>query len=303
MKFLRIIGILLAVVILAVLAVPFLINANQFRPVLEERLTAALGRDVKIGDLKMSLFSGGTAASEVTIADDPAFGKEPFVRAQALAVGMELWPLIFSRQLNITSLTIDQPEITLLQNAAGDWNFSSLGGKTSATPPASAPASASASAAAPAALSVKLIRISKGRVTLRNGTKSKARTLEKVSIELKDFSPESSFPFSLEAEVAGGGTIKLAGKAGPIRQANVIETPFDASLTMARLDLPGSGFAQTSSGIAGLVSIDGSAASNGRVVNLRGKLKAENLKLAKTGTPAKRAVEIELALAHDLAKN
>lgn len=299
MKFLRIIGILLAVVILAALAVPFLIDANQFRPLLEERLTAALGRSVKIGDLKVSLFKGGAGASDVTIADDPAFSKEPFLRAQALSVGVELWPLIFSRQLKVTSLTVDQPQIVLIQNAAGDWNFSSLGSK--AASPAPPPGATGASSGA-TDLSVKLVKISKGRLALSNGTKSKPRALENVNIELKDFAADASFPFSLDAEVAGGGSIKLAGKAGPIRQANVIETPFDATLTIARLDLAGSGFAQPSSGVAGLVSIDGSAASNGRVVNIKGKTKAENLKLSKSGTPAKRTVEIDVVLAHDLAK-
>ena len=80
MKWLRIAGIVVAVVILVALALPFFINANQFRPILEERLTAALGREVKIGDLKLSIFSGGASASDVTIADDPAFSKEPFLR-------------------------------------------------------------------------------------------------------------------------------------------------------------------------------------------------------------------------------
>jgi uncharacterized protein involved in outer membrane biogenesis len=50
-RFLRIAGIAVALVLLVALALPFFINANQFRPVLEERLTAALGREVKIGDL------------------------------------------------------------------------------------------------------------------------------------------------------------------------------------------------------------------------------------------------------------
>ena len=303
MKFLKIIGIVLAVIILAALALPFFINANQFRPVLEERLTAALGRDVKIGDLKLSLFSGGASASDVTIADDPAFSKDPFVRAKDLAVGVELWPLIFSRQLNVTSLTIDQPEIALLQSAAGDWNFSSLGGKApAAPPPAQAPAAASPSSSSPTALSVKLVKISKGRLTLSSGAKSKPRTLENVNIELRDFSATSSFPFSLAADVAGGGSVKLDGKAGPIPQADVIETPFDLSLTIKGLDLAGSGFAQPSSGIAGIVSLDGNAASERPRGEHQGQAKADNLKLAKGGSPAKRAVEIDLALSHDLAK-
>lgn len=299
MKLLRIIGIVVAVVVVAALALPFFINANQFRPVLEERLSAALGREVKIGDLKVSLFSGGASASDVTIADDPAFSKEPFLRAKALAVGVELLPLIFSRQLNVTSLTIDQPEIALSQSASGDWNFSSLGGKTPAT--SAAPGGASPSGASPTDLSVKLVKISKGRLTLSNG-KSRPRILENVNIELRDFSATSSFPFSLAADVAGGGSVKLDGKAGPIPQADVIETPFDLTLTIKSLDLAGSGFAQPSSGIAGIVSLDGNAASNGKAVNIKGKLKAENLKLAKGGSPAKRAVEIDLALSHDLAK-
>ena len=64
---LRIAGIAIAVIILAALALPFLINANQFRPVLEQRLSAALGREVKIGDLQLSVFSGGASARDITI--------------------------------------------------------------------------------------------------------------------------------------------------------------------------------------------------------------------------------------------
>src|SRR5206468_254328 len=116
------------------------------------------------------------------------------------------------------------------------------------------------------------------------------------------FSATSSFPFSLTTDVAGGGSVKLDGKAGPIREADVIATPFDLNLTISSLDLTGSGFVQPSSGIAGIVSLDGNAASNGRLVNIKGKLKGDNLKLAQGGLPAKRAVEIDLALAHDLTK-
>jgi AsmA protein len=297
-KALRILGIVLAVIILAVIALPFFINANQFRPLLEERLTAALGRDVKMGDLKLSLFSGGASASDVTIADDPAFSKEPFLRAKDFAVGVELWPLIFSRRLNVTSLTIDQPEIALSQSAAGDWNFSTLGGKAASN--AATPATPGTTSSSPTALSVKLVKISKGRLTLSTGAKTKPRTLQNVDIELRDFSAASSFPFSLSADVVGGGTVKLDGKAGPIPQADVIQTPFDLNLTIKALDLAGSGFVQPSSGIAGIVSLDGNAASTGHVVNIKGKLKADNLKLAVSGSPAKRPVEIDLALAHDL---
>ena len=108
-----IVGALVALLLVAALALPFLIDPNSFRPMLESRLTQALGREVKLGDLKLSILSGSVTANDLSIADDPAYSRTPFVQAKSLAIGVELWPLIASRQLHVTGLTIDQPAITL----------------------------------------------------------------------------------------------------------------------------------------------------------------------------------------------
>ena len=50
-----------------------------------------------------------------------------FITAKSLTVGVDMMPLIFSKQLNVNEIVIDSPEITLLRNQAGVWNFSSLG--------------------------------------------------------------------------------------------------------------------------------------------------------------------------------
>ncbi len=47
----RLIGIVLALVLLVLLALPFLIGANRFKPMLESELSAALGRQVTIGNI------------------------------------------------------------------------------------------------------------------------------------------------------------------------------------------------------------------------------------------------------------
>ena len=130
MKALRWIGIVVALLLVIVLAIPFLINVNQFRPRLEAALTQALGREVKLGDLKLSLLSGSVEASDLDIADDAAYSKTPFIRAKSLKVGVELEPLIFSKKLNVTGIEITDPEIALVQSDAGVWNFASLGTKT-----------------------------------------------------------------------------------------------------------------------------------------------------------------------------
>src|SRR5438128_1922246 len=119
---------IIAVLLVVALALPFFIDANQFRPRLESELTKALGRDVKLGDLKVSLLAGGVSASDVSIADDPAFSRTPFIKAKFLDVKVELLPLITSRKLNVTGIEIDSPDIELIQSNAGVWNFASVGG-------------------------------------------------------------------------------------------------------------------------------------------------------------------------------
>ena len=55
-------GGILVFLVLAALCLPFLVDANRFKPRLEAELTKALGRKVTVGDLKLSLFAGGVSA-------------------------------------------------------------------------------------------------------------------------------------------------------------------------------------------------------------------------------------------------
>src|SRR5262249_56456134 len=101
---LKIVGIVVAVLLVMLIALPFLINVNSFRPKIESEASTALGRQVTIGNLSLSILSGSVRVDNIAIADDPAFGKSPFVIAKSLKVGVELMPLIFSKQLNVTDV-------------------------------------------------------------------------------------------------------------------------------------------------------------------------------------------------------
>src|SRR5260221_1382467 len=126
-RFLIVASVTLAAILLIALLLPFLINVDSFRPTIEQKLSSALGRTVHIGKLQASLFSGGAEASEISISDDPAFGSAPFLQASSLQIGLQWMPLIFSRQFKVTGLTARNPEILLLKNNEGRWNFSTLG--------------------------------------------------------------------------------------------------------------------------------------------------------------------------------
>src|SRR5579862_4319554 len=301
MKLLKVVGIIVILVLVAAVALPFLIDVNQFRPKLESELTTALGRQVSVGNLKLSLLSGSVAADDLSIADDPAFSKTPFLQAKSLNVGVELMPFITSRKINVTGITIDQPQIMLLQMPTGEWNYAKLGSKTAAPPTSNAAPAAGPAGSSGIDLSVKLIKINDGRLTIgKTSGHTKPTVLDKVNIELKDYSPSSVMPFSLTAEFPAGGTIKLDGKAGPIPADNIEQMPLNATLTLAHLELVSSGAINAAYGIDGLVGIDGSVDSNGKQIDVTGKIRAEKLKLVKGGSPAAKTVEFDFVMQHDL---
>lgn len=298
MRVVKYVGIAVVVVLLIVVAIPFFIDANQFRPRLEAALTDALGRPVKVGNLTVALWSGGVTAEDLSIADDPVYSRNPFLQAKSLKLSVELMPLIFSHALNVTGLTIDQPAVVLLQSPSGAWNFSSLGGKSKAEPAAPPP-----SPGQPLAISAKLVKITNGHFALgQTNTKAKPLALDAVNVEVQNFAPQAAFPFSFSAQVAGGGKLNIDGQAGPIPAADAAMTPVQAKFHVAQLDLTRSGVVQPSTGIAGLVSLDAQGSSNGEAIDLKGHLKGEKLKLVKTGSPAGRPVDFDFDVDHDLRK-
>ena len=289
-------GIVVVLLLLAVVALPFLIDANRFRPMLESQLTKALARDVKVGDLKLAILSGGVTAGDLSIADDPAYSNTPFLHAQSLTLGVDLWPLIFSRQLHVTEFALDRPQIDLLESAAGGWNFSSLGGKFAPPAQRAGPPSAGVD------LSVKLVKIANGRLSFAlQNSNAKARMLENVNVELRDFSANSVFPFTLSAKL-GGGDIRFDGRVGPINPTDAVQTPAKVMLKLSGFDMAAAGVGNSAS-LAGLLSMDGVAASNGKTLFLNGRLKAEQLKLARNGSPAREPMEFDFALEHDLRQH
>jgi len=288
-----------AVLIVVVIALPFLVNVNNFRPQIESNLSSALGRPVKVGNLGLSIFSGSVEADQLSIADDPKFSSAPFIQAKSLQVGVELLPLIFSKQLNVTNLRIDHPEINLLRDRDGIWNFSSLGnqtGKQSAAQPAAGKASG-----APANVSVAKLDLSDGTVTLGSTTgKHRPILYDKLNVAVHNFSFTSAFPVTVSVQLPGGGSLKVDGSAGPINPTDTSLTPVQGKVTITKLDLSQSALVEPTLGIAGSADFDGTLNSDGHMAKASGTLKATSLRLVPKGSPAGVPVQFVFAVEHDL---
>src|SRR5580698_7837916 len=135
-------AVIVALPILAVAAIPLFVDANTFRPAIEDRLSAALSRKVTLGALSLSVMTGSLVANDLAIAEDPRFGETPFFTAKRLRIGVQMKPLIFNSQLIVRSFEVDAPQIHLIRAEDGTWNFSTLShgaGSQITTQPATLP--------------------------------------------------------------------------------------------------------------------------------------------------------------------
>ncbi len=292
---LQVAGVLIVILLLAALSLRFLVNANEFRPRIEAAATAAVGRKVTLGDLSFSIFSGSLTAQDLSIADDPRFSSEPFFRAKSLELGVNVRQLLTNRTISITDLTISDTDIALIENAAGEWNFSSAVSK-SATRGVVQPVS---TASAPLDFLVKAVNINNSRVSVTQpGGDQKPLVLEKVAIALKEFSPEGGFPFTLTGKLDPAGDIALDGNVGKI-PADSFFTPVQVNMKITGVDLAAIGMV-ASEGVSGVISIEGSTNLEANTVATKGKARIEHAKLARQGVPSKQPLEFDFAVKHNL---
>ena len=288
-----VVAVVVAVLIIGFFVAQHFLNADTYRGRIEAALSDSLGRQVQLGHLDFSLFSGSLVASAPSISDDPSFSNQPFLTAKDIHIGVEVGKLLFSRELHITGFTVDKPQIHLLRKEDGTWNYSSLGGQGKAKPTESSNPIPN--------LTVNRIQVKDGTVTVATlPTQGQPHVYSDVNVSADDFSFVKSFPFQVSCNLPAGGDLKIKGDAGPLNQHDASLTPFSAEIKVNKANLLASGFIEASQGIAGLADLNAKIVSDGKVAGLSGNLHLSQLKLAKNGTPSSEPVDVQFAVHQDL---
>jgi AsmA protein len=292
------ISILVAVVVLlllVVLLVPLFINANTFRPTLESQLSDALGRKVTLGNLSFSVFSGSLVADNISVADDPAFSSKPFLQAKSLHIGVEVGPLLFHRQLLVTSFVADSPSINLVHNAQGTWNFSDMGRNAGSRTQNTQKESAVPN------FTVGEMKVVNGTAVVSDVPATGAPfTYSNLNLSAEQFSFAKSFPFELSASLPAGGLLDVKGNAGPVSQKDASDTPLNATINLKHFDPVAAGVVQANQGISMLADITAQVTSNGQSLTSKGTVNAARLKLVANGSPTPNPVNIAYTVNHNL---
>jgi len=294
-RWVKIVAVVVVLVVAALAAIPFFVNANTFRPLLETELSAALGRQVKLGNLRLSLLTGSLVADTLSIADDPDYSAAPFLSAREVRIGVNMQPLIRSRQIQVRSFEIEAPQIHLVRGSNGRWNFSSLSRNE---------ASIRANPAYSTVLShstVGLIAIREGRAVVETlPAQGQPHVYDHVNLTARQFSLARQFPFALAAAVPAGGVVAMKGNVGPIDPQNAAMTALDVQISVQHLDPVAAGFLDQDVGISMLADIDVHAKSDGKTVSSVGTVHMQRLQLVRAGSPASQPIDLEYDIAHNL---
>jgi hypothetical protein len=134
--------------IAALLAVPYLVDLPRIQTLIASNASQALGRPVKFRSMSVAVLPlPAVELHGVEIAEDPAFGTDPFLRLDTGVIRLKLWPLLSGR-VELGDISLKKPHITVISHRDGRMNIATLGGPGEPRPPARAPRSGAGQSAA-----------------------------------------------------------------------------------------------------------------------------------------------------------
>jgi len=233
-RVLIIVAVVLAVAaIAAAVILPKALNPERYRPRIEQLLTAVTGRKVTIGTMHLHVFPvPGITADGFTLGEDPAFGTEPFLKADRIDARVRLIPL-FSSRLDVISFDIDKPVAHLHRDAKGRWNLVSVIERAGS---GAQPATAAAPESGGFAVIIERFRLIDGSVDITDaaivpGTTHRIEGRQ-IELALSDLSTTSPIGIDLKLGLTGSGKAALVGRLGPPPQAAGSGWPIDARVTI-----------------------------------------------------------------------
>jgi AsmA protein len=279
------IAVLVLVVLLlaAALIVPHLVDINQYHDRIQAELQKRLGRSVSLGEMKLSLLPPSFAVQNAIIGEDGTFNTgRPFAATENLSVSVKFWPLL-RKEVEIKSLSLERPQIELVRNAQGVWNYSTLGEQTKPAPssrpepntPAPTPQAPQQQQPAPASsqpsFTLANLDINDGQVAITDVQKHQPRAVyDHIDLAVRDFAPNQVFAIKMAAHLPGPGkqTVSLEGQGGPI-QPDIMNTNFDGSLSLSQVSISGVEKFLNSPALSGM---EASVSGDAKVKNSGGKL-------------------------------
>jgi len=120
------VGGVVTLIILILLVLPFFVDAEKYKPLLENKVTEMTGRPFSVGgDVNLSFFPFvGVSFSDLHLGNPPGFEATDFIYIKSFEVRVKLLPLL-SRDVQVKRFVVKEPQIVLIKSkqGRGNWEF------------------------------------------------------------------------------------------------------------------------------------------------------------------------------------
>jgi uncharacterized protein involved in outer membrane biogenesis len=186
-----------------------LVDVDQFRDPILAQLAKRLQRKVSASRLGLRIIPLSIRLENLAIDESPQFRSQtPFASAKDMYVSVSLFALL-RKQVNVESIRLIEPQVELIRNAAGVWNFSSLGRNNGSGGESN--------------LAIGELQIQNGRLAITDLQQRKPRTAyDHIDVDLRNYAPGKTFQL--------GAGIAVPGPAGAVANVKVQLEGRDAEL-------------------------------------------------------------------------
>ncbi len=216
--FLVLAGSLVALIVIAVMVLPMVIDVEKYKPQIEQQIAKATGRTFKLGgELKPSIFPWiGVQLSDLHLGNPSGFTEKDFVSVASFEVRVKLLPLL-SRNIEVKRFVVNQPVIVLEKSEDGQGSWEGLG------PVAEKPAAQAKEKPAPSStgelpikgLLVGEFAITDGLIVWLDQASGVRKEVKNIDLVLTDVSFDKAIGVAFSA-LADQKPVKLDGTVGPL---------------------------------------------------------------------------------------
>jgi hypothetical protein len=199
------------------------LNTPEFQKTVLDQAKAAVGTEVRVAEMKISLLSGVTLGGIAV--RNPAPFPGDLLTADAFVLRYKLLPLLFGR-VEVERLSLEKPSLALLMDAKGAFNYEKLGAK--AGPGAKTAPAPTQAPSVPLKVVLSKLSVDDASVTMADHTKARL-----LSVEDADFTSA----FEVEGGVARGSgqaTVRTVN-VGDVLFVRGVSAPLNASKEEVKL--------------------------------------------------------------------
>ncbi len=229
-------------IIVGIVAVTMLVDVESYKPKIEQLVTEKTGYPLTLGgDIDLSFFPWiGLRFTDLRLDNPKGFADKKFVHIDTFQARVKVLPLL-SRKVEISKFVVNKPEIFLVRNPQGVWNWQKLtegnkpepttteatqaprtkaptktpttaGGESGKQP---TPASEGQNGFVLQSLNVEEFAITDGRIGIDDKTSNMKHEVSDFNLKLDDVSLDNPVKLTMDAQL-DGKPLSLKGTVGPL---------------------------------------------------------------------------------------